>query len=245
MKSKRNKPNPKRKITASLKNQEPEEGFIHFNNFDYEFRPESYFNIEDSPLHFLLSRVTGAKRRKMILNAFENGDTIPNEILSGSLSEEMRQHLSAIHPSFMGGEYLPAINENEIEVARIELESTTADVISVRARWENGVYRYSVVDEYEEVYEVPVEQTSQPMSFKELIQFLNGVKRADENPCMGIVTLYAEFNMSCGSSYDNMVNFQRAYSDVYPEMTRYYDCYMPVYLKQVETRLESENDSNN
>jgi len=42
--------------------------------------------------------------------------------------------LDLIHPSFMGGEYLPDYRRDEIEIARIELESTTSDVISVRAR---------------------------------------------------------------------------------------------------------------
>ncbi len=32
-------------------------------------------------------------------------------------------------------------------IARIELESTTSDVISIRARWEDGQIHYRVVDE--------------------------------------------------------------------------------------------------
>ena len=34
----------------------------------------------------------------------------------------------------MGGEYLPDYRANEVEIVRIELQSTTADVTSVRAR---------------------------------------------------------------------------------------------------------------
>ena len=34
----------------------------------------------------------------------------------------------------MGGEYLPGYRRNEVEIVRIELDSTTSDVISLRAR---------------------------------------------------------------------------------------------------------------
>jgi hypothetical protein len=36
----------------------------------------------------------------------------------------------------MGGEYLPDYEEGDVEIARIELESTTADVISIRVKKE-------------------------------------------------------------------------------------------------------------
>jgi len=45
-----------------------------------------------------------------------------------------REGLGAIHPSFMGGEYLPGYRRNEVEIVRIELDSTTSDAISLRAR---------------------------------------------------------------------------------------------------------------
>jgi len=49
-------------------------------------------------------------------------------------SMRAREGLGAIHPSFMGGEYLPGYRRNEVEIVRIELDSTTSDVISLRAR---------------------------------------------------------------------------------------------------------------
>ena len=56
--------------------------------------------------------------------------------------------MDLIHPSFMGGEYLPDYGRDEVEIARIELDSTTSDVINVRAQPRGKRIRYSVCDEY-------------------------------------------------------------------------------------------------
>ena len=52
----------------------------------------------------------------------------------------------------MGGEYLPGYRRNEVEIVRIELDSTTSDVISLRAR-PIGRKRprivYTLVDEHQ------------------------------------------------------------------------------------------------
>src|SRR5882724_6852578 len=61
-------------------------------------------------------------------------DELDQGLLVDCLSNEDRSGLGKIHPSFMGGEYLPDYAEGELEIARIELESTTTDVISIRAK---------------------------------------------------------------------------------------------------------------
>jgi hypothetical protein len=66
-----------------------------------------------------------------------------------SLDEEARRSLGQIHPSFMGGEYLPNYRRHEVEIARIELQSTTSDVISLRARGTGLRIKYRLVDEYQ------------------------------------------------------------------------------------------------
>jgi len=51
----------------------------------------------------------------------------------------------------MGGEYLPPFLHDETEIARISLESTSADQITVRAqRLPDGI-AYRIVDEYEDM----------------------------------------------------------------------------------------------
>jgi hypothetical protein len=222
-------------LIPGLKNKKPQQNhmetkFIHFKNFNYAFRPDSYFEPDTNPLHWLLSKVTGVQRRKLIEDAFRKGKVIPPEILEGTISDELRSWISSIHPSFMGGEYLPEVEENQVEIARIILNSTTTDVISVRARFEDGYYYYSVVDEYQEEFLVPVDKSGKPFTFKEFIRFLNGVRLSNQD-AVGIVTLYAEININSGSSYEEMVDFQKVDSDFYPELSAYYRKYIPEYLK--------------
>jgi len=94
------------------------------------------------------------------------------ELLADALPEESRQRLGQIHPSFMGGEYLPDYSATEVEIARIELESTTADVISIRAARDPAGIRYRIVDEYETAFELPFETSRQPLTLKRLIRFI-------------------------------------------------------------------------
>jgi hypothetical protein len=48
----------------------------------------------------------------------------------------------------MGGEYIPDRDDDEIEIARIEIRSTTSDVTSVYAQQVGTTIHYRVVDEY-------------------------------------------------------------------------------------------------
>jgi len=53
------------------------------------------------------------------------------------------------HPHFMGGEYLPTLEQDEIENARSACASMTQDVTSIRARRCNGRIVYRAVDEHD------------------------------------------------------------------------------------------------
>ena len=115
--------------------------FAHLN---LSFRP--------SAMHFplLLSRVKGTARRQELMRAMaeERLEELPPQYLQSALSHEERSAFGALHPALMGGEYLPDFLKDEVEVARIELASTTADVISVRMRPTKKGLVYRVVDEY-------------------------------------------------------------------------------------------------
>jgi uncharacterized protein len=76
-------------------------------------------------------------------------DEIPEFLQRSSLTETERTILGRIHPAFMGGEYLPSMEKNEVEIAGIEISSTTSDVTSVFARRAGERIRYRVVDEYD------------------------------------------------------------------------------------------------
>ena len=116
----------------------------HFEGIDLSFRPSAKL----FPL--LLSRVKGTARRQELIQAMEEErlEDLPEQFLQSALSHEERSASAALHPALMGGEYLPDFLKDEVEVARIELASTTADVISVRMRPTKKGLVYRVVDEY-------------------------------------------------------------------------------------------------
>jgi len=57
--------------------------------------------------------------------------------------------LESVHPMFMGGNYFPEMEDGEVEIARIEIASTTSDVRSLFAKMADGQIHFRVVDEYE------------------------------------------------------------------------------------------------
>jgi hypothetical protein len=114
------------------------------------FRPSpSLFPMATEKL--LLSRVKGTWRRDVLTMAIEEDrlNEVAPFFTRTALDDDDRRARSAVHPAFMGGEYLPDFEDDEVEVARLELESVTGDVISVRLRRDSEGYHYRVTDEYD------------------------------------------------------------------------------------------------
>ena len=162
--------------------------FIHIDvkGVDLSFRPSScLFPLTAEKL--LLSRVKGTQRRESLTAAIEQdrlSDLNPF-FTQTSLSAEDRRARAAIHPSFMGGEYLPDFEEGELEMARLSLRSVTADVISIRLRRTEDGFVYRIVDEYmdqdpngllDEPTTIVVEQ---PLTMKDFGAFVVQVSRMD------------------------------------------------------------------
>jgi hypothetical protein len=82
-----------------------------FKGIDYDFRPDSYWNVAD-PLNAILVNVQGTVRREVIAGLWEAGriDEIADRHLRDVLDPQERERLGKIHPSFMGGEYLRPTN---------------------------------------------------------------------------------------------------------------------------------------
>lgn len=144
---------------------------------DLAQRPRSYF----WPLALatqLLTHVKGAARRAALQKLIDEDrlDELPEYLARARLSDTERSLLGRIHPQLMGGEYLPDQHDGEVEIARIEIDSTTADVTSVYARRDGGLIRYRVVDEYEgETLGAERERTSiEPLTLEELYDFFTG-----------------------------------------------------------------------
>jgi hypothetical protein len=151
-----------------------------YPGIDYEFRPASYWE-EGDPLAILLRNVKGSNRRRMIIDYWRAGrlDEIEETLLQEELDDDQRARLGRIHPSFMGGEYLPGYEAQEVEIVRVELQSTLGDVISLRARPVPEGIAYRVVDEYEAAYSLPLTTSEEPLSLRELIALCDGA-RLDE-----------------------------------------------------------------
>jgi hypothetical protein len=78
----------------------------------------------------------------------------------------------------MDGEYLPGYRRDEVDIVRIELDSTRSDVISLRARpigCEQPRIAYSLVNEYQTEYGIRPARTARPLTLGQLITLLDGV----------------------------------------------------------------------
>src|SRR6266536_986912 len=113
------------------------------SRYDLTFRPSSYWAPEDA-LEALLINIHGETRRRALRKLLERGETaaLNTFLAENEVSELDREILGRIHPQLMGGEYLPADEADEVEIARVTLDSVTQDVISVRARQDADGYHY-------------------------------------------------------------------------------------------------------
>jgi hypothetical protein len=143
-------------------------------SIDLDFRPKTYF----SPLRlesWLLAKVKSAAMRRQLKYLLAEGyhEDARHLMEEVAFSASEQRALEAFHPAFMGGNYLPDTGFGEVEIARINLQSTTSDVTCVYARKEEGKIHYRVVDEYGgETLQGPVDATTDlPMTLGELHDF--------------------------------------------------------------------------
>ena len=194
---------------------------------NYDLRPDSYWGPAASPLEAALRNVKGRNRRQMIRDYHSKGllPALSDDLLRETLDEDTRRSLDRIHPSFMGGEYLPDYHRDEVEIARIELESTTSDVISIRARPRCRRIEYSVCDEYQVEYRLSRKTSSRPLTLGELIRFLDSVEHPEAEPewrRFGFVLSFNETNLCCGADLETLEDFTSVGSDFYPELGQHY-----------------------
>jgi hypothetical protein len=120
----------------------------------------------------------------------------------------------------MGGECLPNYGRQEVEIARIELTSTTLDVISLRARPLGPRIKYRVVDEYQTEFQLPQETSRRPLSLRQLIRFLDSVEHPGADAGwkrFGFVLSYNEFGISRASVQIFTRSLDRTYACVMEE----------------------------
>jgi hypothetical protein len=141
---------------------------------DLGYRPQSYFWPITHDTH-VIAAIKGERRRNAIRHAFDADQVSPLDELfaTPTLPDEHRLALGHLHPSFMGGEYLPDRRDTEVEVGRINIDSTTSDVTSVYGRPGKDRIYYRVVDEYwgDTLTEKRTRSSKRSLSLGELITF--------------------------------------------------------------------------
>ena len=195
-----------------------------YRGIKYSFRPKSYWD-EDTVLQALLRDVKGAERRKMIKAYYDQGNfqELEESFTKASLSDEERYRLASIHPMFMGGEYLPDCNSNETEIARVTLRSTMQDVISIRAKGEDGELHYSVADEYDDhEFSLWTDSSLKPFTLKELIEFLDKSSQGIGYPG-GLSLSYNNSNADSGLDRESLEDFTTISSEIYSQLEEHYD----------------------
>ena len=199
-----------------------------------DYRPRDYFGRYDRQTE-LLTTVKGVVRRQAIRQALEEGDLerLPDIVKQSSLAGDDRQRLGAIHPDFMGGEYLPRSRHQEIEIARIRIRSTTSDVTCLYARPVGRRIAYRVVDEYEgETLGEPRTRTSvRPLTMGQMIDFFLGAW--DLYDCL-------QWNFGDDNDIEGMLRFFKGESEFYP-------CFDETLRERVQARFpaaaeEDEDD---
>lgn len=178
---------------------------------DLDYRPATYFRPQKLE-RYLLSKVKGAVLRnelQALLDAGRYGEV--RTLLTEGISAADLKALESLHPMFLGGNYLPDMEEGEVEIARISLNSTTCDVMCVYARPDGGAIRYRVVDEYEgmTLQGTTETRTEKPMTLGELADFFLGA-------CALIDLLEVNFGNDRAAS----LGFFSAKSEFYPDFDR-------------------------
>ena len=193
-----------------------------YRGINYGQKPASYWE-ESNVLQAVLSDVKGARRRELIRSAFQDGeiDDLDEELLESEFSGNSRTLWERLSPEHMGGEYLPDNKPGEVEIARIELQSTTFDVISIRARMNDGEIQYSIEDEYESVFTQPFDSTSEPLKLRELIEFIEGSEQEDCDYSGGLAICFNEMNAEYKDRSD-LVDFTTVDSGFYPQLSQHF-----------------------
>jgi len=208
--------------------------------FDLDFTPDSYFkNLTFEQK--IGSKIKGEARRTIAKNK-KKSYTYPPELVGRNLNPLIREKQGKIHPQLMGGEYLPNMDSNESEICRIVLNSTTMDVITIKAKIESGIINYRVSDEYEDEpifkYVLKHKTSQKPLSMALLIEnidtcLLNEIYKGKETTYgTGLVHHFIE-NGTLLDDRDVTYNFVEIDSEFYPELHDYYQNQKKIWIDEI------------
>ena len=207
----------------------------------YGFRPQSYWEDAD-PLSAILRNVTGENRRRMITDYWNAGrlEELDGALLRDEPDEESKLRLGRIHPSFMGGEYLPHYLVGEVEIARICLQSTTSDVVSLRARPSPEGICYRVIDEYEGQFTLPISTSRLPLTLAELIRQFDDGSLHELDWDGGLSLGYNNMNADSGSDYESLRHFTNISSSFCRQLSTHYEHVFEDWVKESCAERDAE-----
>ena len=217
-----------------------------FSSIDFNYRPRSYF-FPMSAAKFLLATIKGTQRRLEIEALFNSGNVrdIQDWMTHSALDDKTRKIIGHYHPVFLGGEYLTDLEEGEVEIARLELASTTDDVTSVRARRVGDRIYYRVSDEYLEnnSYTCSPCWSKHPITLQQLIHLIETTtdRRYKERSC-GLRFLDDSYRLF-DYRLESCRTFLNVSSEFYPALGFYYDLAIEDWYQQcVKEREQAEAD---
>ena len=164
----------------------------------------------DDPIERALGRIKGTHRRTVLRARWEAGEEIPDEWLFEDAGMSNKFALGAQDPRMRGGEDLPDLLPEEVELARITLTGTVhGEVTCLRAkRAGDDVMELRMVDEYETDFALPVTRVVGRMSASEVVDVF---ARAEPGPLT-----YGPF----ASRSDRFPGLEQAFADRFPDETR-------------------------
>ena len=177
---------------------------------DLDFRPSSYFRpqaLEDYRLAQVKNSQVRAHLRRLL--ASERHDEVARILREEGVSDNDCRALERIHPLYMGGNYLPSPRPGEVEIARIQIYSTTGDTAAVYARRVGPRIRYRVVDEYagETLEGKATRDSMKPLTLGVLHDFLTSVWG-----------LHGILEANFEGDVEGMLGFFVVESDFYPQL---------------------------
>jgi hypothetical protein len=173
---------------ASAQKSEPTRGMlqevVHRHRSEEDERPD-YFVAPASAEDAVRRRIKGNFRRQMIARSIRNEGlvSIPELWCAQDISESFKEILtSTAGPRARGGEDLPDLAENEVEVARLTLaDSVHGEVTSFRAKRDprDGGILLSMVDEYDTEFKLQKNKVPASLTAEEV---LAAFRNADPTP---------------------------------------------------------------
>ncbi|HEV2977955.1 MAG TPA: hypothetical protein VG425_10230 [Casimicrobiaceae bacterium] len=201
-------------------NRKPEVHVRDVPGIDLDYRPSDYFWALDANVH-PPSGISGEARRKLFRARIEAGSTVQDGLGAELLDKPLREAWGRLDPRNMGGEYLRPLRKGEVEIARISLDSTTADQISIRARRLVGRIGFRIVDEYSSTYVCHPASSVAPLSLRELIALMEtasdggsialpflamNIRDADPAELATFITVTSDFYADLGRFYRGLTD---------------------------------------